>query len=271
MVIEFLVATTNRTDLSFLDRLFAQVEGTDYRVLVINQCLSIPLTPVHSADARIRCLSTQEKGIANSRNMALANAVGDWCVICDDDVVLEPGVLQSIRAAVAQSPGVSIFTFKIKTPEGKPYKSYPERSSALTGSFRLMRVSSIEIVVNRAAVTANTIRFTPWLGLGTGFSGGEEVVFLRDCLNRKLKIGYVNAFVVQHPAESSGKAFHKESNALANGALLKKLYPCSYLLWLAYFTLKRRKYYRGVYSVPAFFKVMLRGSRRMSRFMKTGQ
>lgn len=268
MIVEFLIATTNRTDLSFLQPMFSKLETSDYRVLVINQCISIPLVSLSSDDSLIRCISVAERGISRSRNLAIANASGDVCVICDDDTVFEADVVETIRQATAANPDVSVFTFKIVTPAGKPYKAYPSESMALEGSFRLMRVSSIEIVFRREAIQQHKIQFTEWLGLGTDFSGGEEVVFLKDCQNKKLKLRFINQFIVQHPVESSGKAFHKPSNAMANGAMLKKLYPVSYFAWVIYFGLKRRKYYRGHYSVFAFLKLMFSGSNRMKADMR---
>ena len=59
-------------------------------VLIINQ------TDINdyyelNAEHKIRMISTTERGLANSRNRAIENAVGDICLLCDDDEVLAEG------------------------------------------------------------------------------------------------------------------------------------------------------------------------------------
>lgn len=260
MLIEFLIATIDRKDLGFLDSIFSEIEGSDYSVLVINQCINIPLTEIKSDAANIRCKSIKQKGLSNSRNEAIKNATGDICMICDDDVVLEPDILQTIRKAYNEIQS-DVITFKIITPGGTPYKSYPSGNKLIRSGLALMQISSIEITFKRTGILENNIWFNENIGLGTEVNSGEEICFLKDCINRKLKINFYDKFIVRHPKESSGKNYEDKGNAKASGAIYKKLFPVSFIVWILYFSIKRWPVYRRKHSLLTYINFMLDGSR----------
>lgn len=263
MTVEFLVSTMNRENLDFLKSMFSKITQSDFSVLVINQCNKITPPEISSKNKNIRCISTKETGISNSRNMAIKNATGDLCVICDDDTTFESDCVDILAKNALNSPDADLFTFKIITPEGSAYKSYPSASKFITSKIENLSISSIEIAFRRDAIIKNNILFYNWLGLGTDFSGGEEVCFIKDCILSKLKVWFINEFLVCHPFESSGKSYDKMSNALANGAIYAKMYPLSFSIWNLYFALKRYKYYKGKYPFLRYFSFMQKGSFKM--------
>lgn len=263
MLIEFLIATTDRKDLRFLDRIFARLNDRDYAVLVINQCINIPLSNIRSDVPNIRCLSFQERGVSKSRNKAVEHAVGDICVFCDDDIILEGNVVKTIREAYA-SVKSDIITFKIITPEGTPYKSYPHGNKAIKTAFDLMHVSSIEITFKRDRILEKKVSFLESMGLGTDLYGGEEICFLHDCIKKQLSISFCDQYIVEHPKEASGKNYADKRNAKANGAVFKKLFPSGFILWIIYFAVKRWPVYRHKYSLIDYVKFMLEGSRSIT-------
>ena len=263
MTVEFLVATMNRENLDFLDTMFSNISDTDYKILVINQCNKIAPPVSIATNDKTRCISTTETGISNSRNMAINNALGDICVICDDDTIFEADCISSLLSKAVKYPEAEIYTFKIITPDRKPYKRYPKQEKYIKRKIDNLSISSIEIAFKREAIIDKKIRFYNWLGLGTDFSGGEEICFIRDCITNKLKVVYINEFIVSHPIESSGKNFEQKSNALANGAIYAKLYPCSFSIWNLYFAIKRYKIYKHKFSLFTYFGFMQKGSFKM--------
>ena len=262
MTVEFLIATINRTNLNFLERIFNRIEQKDYFVLVINQCIDIPLANIAPLSSHVRCISINERGISKSRNMAIKNAIGDICVISDDDVVFENDVIQKLEHAYLNHTN-DVNIFKIITPEGKPYKNYLSADKILINNLDIMQVSSIEITFRRESIKKENILFNEKLGLGAELNGGEEICFLKDCLSHNLKIKYNTKFIVEHPKESSGKNYSDRRNALWNGAMLKKLYPYLYIVFIIYFSLKRRKYYIEKFSLFQYICLMLKGSRAL--------
>ena len=84
MKIEFIVSTMNRTDLSFIDKMFVNIDVAKVRILAVNQCTTIPV-PINNLSDRqnIRVISIDQKGLSRSRNVALENATGELCVLAD--------------------------------------------------------------------------------------------------------------------------------------------------------------------------------------------
>ena len=66
-------------------------------LLIINQCNKNGIDEVTDGVHHIRMISSTERGLSKSRNMALENACGDICLICDDDEII-PNVSFPITA-----------------------------------------------------------------------------------------------------------------------------------------------------------------------------
>lgn len=258
MEIEFLVSTVNRTNLDFLVPMFQHMQGESYRVLVINQCIAIPLTVLKPENPAIRCISVAERGLSKSRNLAIKNAVGELCVIADDDVVFLPGTTEIISKAFTEQEA-DLVQLQVRTPDNSPYKNYRNQSFVIRGQLQLMRISSIEIVFKRKPVVANGCWFNEQMGLGADYTAGEEILFLHSCFKKKLRLVSVPVPFVVHPKESSGKVFHR-NNVLADGILFARLFPFLFLLVDLYFSLKRYKRYRGSFSFLSYFYTLFSGN-----------
>ena len=57
----------------------------DSDLLIINQCDKDDYTEIEVNGHIWRMISTTERGLSKSRNMALKNAKGDICLLADDD------------------------------------------------------------------------------------------------------------------------------------------------------------------------------------------
>ncbi len=71
---EILVSTMYRDDLSFLEAMFPHGDYRDFNVLIINQ--TDGERQITSDLPNIRVINTEERGLPQSRNMAIKNAVG---------------------------------------------------------------------------------------------------------------------------------------------------------------------------------------------------
>ncbi len=132
------------------------------------------------------------------------------CLISDDDVSYTDKQLTRIIEVFGERPATDAICFRIATPEGQPpFKCYPDREYELRqipvyGPFCF---SSIEIAFRLSPVLSERIRFDENFGLGSSRwpEGGEETVFLSDCLKAGLRLDYVPEYLVTHPYESTGK------------------------------------------------------------------
>lgn len=183
MKVEVLISCMYQKDFSIIQRSNVQSDA-----LIINQCdiEKIEDSIFHNAKGQIchaRMISTKERGLSKSRNMAIRYATGDICLLCDDDEILETDYKTKIISSFEKYPKESILVFKINHPK--------RRFSSTTykiGYVKALRICSLQIAFKRAHIQ---IQFCEKMGSGTGNGGGEENKFLVDCLRKRLKIRYV--------------------------------------------------------------------------------
>lgn len=170
--------------------------------------------------------SYSDRGLSKSRNRAIEKTSAEIALISDDDVRFVPNLEQEIVQAFATYPEADVLTFRIKTPEGFPYKQSYKNTAFTHTSSSIYKVSSVEIAFRPARIKQANIRFDERFGLGAEFKSGEEVIFLNDCLKAGLKVMYVPLTVGIHPLESSGKILDKEYFR-SKGAIIRRLYGFS--------------------------------------------
>lgn len=147
------------------------------------------------------------KGLSKSRNHAISIATSDICLISDDDVRYTNEYLDTI-IHVFQEKKPDVALFKIKTNDGESeYKNYPEHEYQI-GLDNMHWPSSIEIAFNTSTVMG-TIYFDERFGLGSSLAGGEEYFFIRDSIEKGLKVHFFPFYIVNHPKESTIKSFPK--------------------------------------------------------------
>ena len=99
MKVEVLMSVMHQTDMSVGYK--ANV-GTD--LLIVNQCDHDDYDEQVVDGHLWRMISTTERGLAKSRNLAIRNAKGDICVLADDDEVYEqdiwPEIIKSFDSSI---------------------------------------------------------------------------------------------------------------------------------------------------------------------------
>ena len=164
------------------------------------------------------------KGLTKSRNNAIRTATGDICVIADDDVRYTNDYFDTI-IDVYEVNAVDVACFKIKTTDGQPeYKKYPDRIVDVT-SLQSYSPSSIEITFRLKPVIERGLCFDERFGLGSWLNGGGENLFVYDAINSGLKVKFFPVYIVQHPFESTIRAFSKyaDRRIIVGGAIDARL------------------------------------------------
>ncbi|WP_455634501.1 glycosyltransferase [Parabacteroides sp.] len=201
MKLEVLISCMHQNDASIVERSNIQSDA-----LIINQC-DIDRVDFYEffnkkgEKCKIRMISTTERGLSRSRNMAMKNAQGDACLICDDDEVMEDDYVEKIVSAFEEYPKEDILAFSLKHPTRKySSKSYP------IGYFRSLRIGSYQIASPKSDLVTS-VSFCEKMGSGTGNGGGEENKFLIDCLRHGCKIRYVPKLIAS-VAQTDSQWFH---------------------------------------------------------------
>ena len=201
MKLEILVSTMNRTSLGFLEAMFPFESLKDLQILIVNQTKQG--LELKSKFSNIRVRNSYEIGLSKNRNLAINNALGDICLIADDDTEYVSGFQELIKNTFRSYSDASLVKFKIETFEGKPYKTYPQKSKRLISYSDINTISSIEIAFRRQNIVDKRIQFNELFGLGSTFKSGEEFLFLKEILDNNLGIYFKNETIVKHKFESS--------------------------------------------------------------------
>ncbi|MDP9194186.1 MAG: glycosyltransferase family 2 protein [Acidobacteriota bacterium] len=262
MSVELLVTTMNGR----LPRLLNDEEALrDCRIVIVNQYTT---DDQRLADAEVpgnvRVFDYRERGVARNRNRALDHAEGAIAVLCDEDTLMVAGLARRVEQAFANDPRADILTFKIRTPEGLPYKRYPGarlRHNRLT----IVGVSEVEIAFRVDSLRRHGLRFDERFGLGAPFPSGEGNILLADALARGLIAGYVPEEIVIHAFESSGKRFEDHALLYSKGALFRRIFGAAGGLVSRAFVLAKYRRYRRFYGLRTAFELVRQGELEWAR------
>lgn len=231
--IEFLISTLNRTNLDFLKSIFINLDIDDIDVLVINQCDKkyIDKAKELKSTKRIKIISVQDRGLSKSRNLALANATGDICLIADDDIVYNPNIFETIRFDY-QKNSFDIITYSSEIGS-QPSKKSVENSLIKPHNYRsLFSIMSIQISFLRNRIKEKGLCFDTQFGIGSQFVSGEENIFIKDAMDQGLAIGKSN-FVINKHLEETNTSVLKNQVLKSKGPLFKRMFN----QWIAFFVL----------------------------------
>lgn len=238
--LEILVSTVNRNSLDFLFQMFQNNHIEEYHILVINQTTESCL--LHSEFSHIRIINSFEKGLSKSRNLALKNAVGEICLLADDDVIYLKDFEKLILKSYAIHKNADLIAFKTLTTENEPYSEYPKESSKLRAFSKY--VLSIEISFKRLSILNAEIYFNVHFGLGATFQDSENYVFLKDLMQvDNFNLWFVPEFIVMHEPTSSSNDIFSDRLVFARSALNYKLYGNAayvYVAKLIFFLLRKK-------------------------------
>lgn len=198
------------------DRSIVERTNVQTNCVVINQCDSDVIEEYdfkNSKDERchVKFISTTERGLSRSRNMAIANCEDDICLICDDDERLADNYENLISDGYQEFPEASVVAFSLVREDCN--RTYPTKKYKVK-FFDVFRINSVQITFKRTAIQGNHIMFDTQLGSGTGNGGGEENKFLLDCYKSKLKMYYhTNCIATVIPHTDGGSLWFHGYNA----------------------------------------------------------
>ncbi len=253
MKLEVLISCMHQTDASLVQR-----SGISCDALVINQCDREEYREFLGPQGLTRMFSTTQRGLTRSRNMALRNAQGDVCLLCDDDEAFVPGFDKKILESYEKLPQADVVIFKMlgRMP------SFPDKVMELRFP-KTMKVSSWQISFRREKLLGSGVRFDELLGAGTGNGAEEELKFLLDCQRAGLRIWYVPVEIAEVKQEVStwydgfNEKFFENRGATTRYILGVPMA----LLYGVYYVIKKRPKYRDGLTMAQAWKALCRGIR----------
>ena len=245
MKLNVLISCMNETDTSIVARSNIQSDA-----VVVNQCdtdsvIEYDFTNKNGKVCHVKFINTSERGLSRSRNMAIANAWGDICLLCDDDEQFEDNYCEIIENAYVNYPDTALATFNFNY-QGK------------------LRTSSIQISFRRDVLIRNSIKFDEKMGSGTGNGSGEEIKFQND-FRKKGLLCLSHPYSIVTLQENNNSSWFKgytfayfENFGWSTRRTLGNFWGFSYLVYFAFY---HRRLYQKELSVIAVVKAMFKGYR----------
>ena len=163
------------------------------------------------------------RGVAASRNRALALCETELLLFTDDDVGLHEAGMLELVAAFKHDPGLDLLAGKTVLDTGKTEKRYPRGPEPLT-VYNCARIGTVELAVRLSRVRAKCIGFDPAFGAGTENFIGDEYIFVVDCLRAGLRGAYRPIILAVHRGPSSGVEFAGHAAARARARVFERVF-----------------------------------------------
>lgn len=266
--LEILVSTMNRSSLAFLESMFPHESYLKYRILIINQTTEDCL--LSSDHEQVRVINSFERGLPNSRNLAIKNAEGPYCLIADDDVKYQKEFYNDIVKGLDKYSEADMVTFQLINENGELHRRYPDVIRHDKKS--ISTANSVVIVFKLQALLDNDVRFNPNFGLGSTFPTANEYVFLRNALAKNLKLFFEPRILLSHPNVSSGMDVGSDKMVFSRAALFYKYSGIlGYLRLCKYLYLIYRRKIIGTAQLGSKFKMGVQGIKRYKQLVKAGK
>lgn len=164
-------------------------------------------------------------GLSRNRNNSLHSAIGDICLIADDDNRYTSEHLDTILKAWHNNPDADIITFQAEDYDGYPLHPYPAPY-----------ICSVEITFRRSSILDSGISFDERFGLGSELlCAGEEDVFLADARRKGLTIRYIPQVIVRTNRTTTSSGFENNKKLqLTKGATFRYVYGTGSAVWRSF-------------------------------------
>jgi glucosyl-dolichyl phosphate glucuronosyltransferase len=225
MLVTVAICTWNHANL--LDQTLTEMrnlripEGVEWEILIVNNNCTDATEEViarHATDLPIRRVIELRQGLSCARNRVLDEANGDWVLFTDDDVLVDPGLLEAYVAAIVPSGedvaflGGTIEPWFPQPPDPDLARAIPTVANGFCGvgerGVIVREDRPIQRLGDEVPLGANfavdrrrlgKIRFDEALGhRGNSLICGEEVYFFRALLDKGLTGRWVTAARVRH-------------------------------------------------------------------------
>lgn len=239
MNVQVLISCMYQNDTSIIQR--SNIQGD---VVVVNQCNEEKIERFVFKNSKGKTckalfINTTERGLSRSRNMAINNAWGDICVICDDDEVFYDNYIEVISNAYQLHPATDLICMEVERPAMKLM------SKRTLNYLNALKVASVTITFKLSSILKEEVKFDDKIGSGVSCAGGEENVFLYDCLKHSLNgIILPISFAKLIKGESKWfKGYTREyfyDRGILTSRMMNRLYASFYAIYFLIF--KRNKY-----------------------------
>ncbi len=154
--------------------------------IIINQGMEYGYSESTFKGNHIRIFNCDEKGVGLSRNLALMRADHELLQFCDEDIVLDDGYTSLVEKEFDSHPEADMLMFNVKAQDGRV--TYHNTDFAPVTFRNYGRYPAYAIAVRREKLHNAGVTFSLLFGGGAKYSNGEDSLFLKECLDKGIRI-----------------------------------------------------------------------------------
>lgn len=258
MTLQVLVATMYQNDHSLAQKMNLQSDA-----IVANQCDHVGYDSYIHHGHTIHMYSFAERGIGLNRNNALMRASADLCLLADDDVIYHDGYVQQIVQSFNEHPNVDVILFNCDEPQSKRFMI---TSPMHIGYHNYMRFGAVRMAFRRESIHKKGIFFNVLFGGKTRYRGGEDTLFLNQCLKQGCKVMALPISIGQldQTRESTWFTGYDRGFYFDRGALFAAISSRWALLLSLQYILRRAKSFNHDLTLKEAYYAMLEGIKDFS-------
>lgn len=195
--------------------------------------------------------TSNEKGVAKSRNTVLANTKTKYLLFADDEIKFLNDGIQPAIAYLEANPACDLVLAQAIDTNGQLRKTYPSKEVALT-KFNSAKAATYEMIVRVDSVRKKGVRFDENFGAGVENFLGDEYIFITDLLKKGGKAVFLPVTIAIHPEESSGSRWGTESDLRARARVFQRVFGGLAPLIRAGFYVKNYQKFGGAKNFATF-------------------
>lgn len=263
MRLQVLAVTMHREDLSIAEQMNIRCDA-----LVTNQADREDAVTRETDHGVWRMITTATRGVGRNRNIGLEAADGDLLLLSDDDVVYRDDMPEQVSKAFADCPRADVIIFGMDMVRGGQVfetRSEPFRRVRI---WNALKYGTYRIALRGEALKRTGIRFHESFGGGCPFSAGEDSLFIKSCLDNRLRV-YAHPYVLGTCCKDRSSWFvgYNDKYFYDKGVLVRHLFPRTAYVMALYFAVRfKRETDVGVWRRIRLVYAGLRGGKQLTPY-----
>lgn len=265
MRIEVLLSTMNQKNFDIVEKCNIKSDA-----IIINQCNEEKIEIKKYSFGVVKMIYSKTRGLSKSRNLALENAKGDICILCDDDIVYYDNYVSIIENAFYENSTADLIVFNIKSINTNVRNQEKLFEKVKKIPF-YKSYSSVHIAFKRKSIIDKKIVFDTNFGTGSGtYSFAEDSLFFNEVHKNKLISIVYPAIIAELYSEKSSwfQGFNKKY-FYDTGAFVAACFPKTKWIFKWYYPFKLfKKTKLGFFEIIKYINDGIKGYKKKLSYDK---
>ena len=195
--------------------------------------------------------TSNEKGVAKSRNTVLRNTKTKYLLFADDENTFIGDGIKAAISYLEKHPNCDLVLAQAVDETGVLRKSYPIKEEKLT-KFNSAKAATYEMIVRVESVLSKCVAFDEEFGAGAINYLGDEYIFISDLIKKGGVATFLPLTIAIHPQESSGSRWGTEPDLRARAEVFQRVFGGAAPIIRTGFYLKNFRKFGGLRNLLKF-------------------